>query len=145
MFKLRCTAADRDGMTVIYAAVAASILMWSTAAVRPAGAQVTTAAPADASSLAGDWSGALDIQGIELRLVLHVKTEGGVTTATLDSLDQQAMGIPVSAIKRDGDAMTFEVAVVGGGYRGTLSADTKSVVGTWSQNGADLPLALKRP
>jgi len=77
--------------------------------------------------------------------VLHVKTEGGVTTATLDSLDQQAMGIPVSAIKRDGDAMTFEVAVVGGGYRGTLSADTKSVVGTWSQNGADLPLALKRP
>lgn len=144
MFKLRCTSADRDGMMVIYAAVAASILMWSGAAVRPAAAQVTTAAPKDASSLAGDWSGALVVQGTELRLVLHVKSDGGATTATLDSLDQEAFGIPVSSITRTGDKMAFEVAAVGGRFAGTLASDEKGVAGTWSQGGNSLSLALTR-
>lgn len=144
MFKQRCARADRDGMMIIYAAVAASILMWSGAAVRPAAAQVTTTAPADASSLAGDWSGALAVQGIQLRLVLHVKSEGGTTTATLDSLDQDAFGIPVSSVTRAGDKMTFEVDVVGGSYTGTLASDGKGVAGTWSQGGNSLPLALTR-
>lgn len=144
MFKPRCTSADRDGMMVIYAAVAASILMWSGAAARPAAAQVTTTAPVDAGSLAGDWSGALDVQGIELRLVLHVKTAGGTTSATLDSLDQEAFGIPVSSITRAGDKMSFEVAAVGGSFTGTLASDGKGVAGTWSQGGNSLPLALTR-
>jgi uncharacterized protein len=145
VFKSRCRSTDHDGMTVIYAAVAASILMWSGAVVRPAVAQVTTTAPATAGSLAGDWSGALDVQGFQLRLVLHVKSEGGTTTATLDSLDQEAFGIPVSAIARNGETMTFKVDVVGGDYSGAVSADGKTVAGTWSQGGNSLPLVLKRP
>ena len=144
MFKHRCTSADRDGMIVIYAAVAASILMWSGATARPAAAQVTSTAPADASSLAGDWSGALMAQGVELRLVLHVKTAGGTTTATLDSLDQEAFGIPVSSITRTGDKMAFEVAAVGGRFAGTLASDEKGVAGTWLQGGNSLSLALTR-
>jgi hypothetical protein len=122
-------------LSALHAAIAGSILVWSA----PAFAQT------DAATLAGDWSGALDIQGTQLRLVLHVKTADGKTTATLDSLDQQAMDIPVSAITRDGAKMTFEVAIVGGHYAGTLSSDARSVAGTWSQNGAELPLDLKRP
>ncbi len=144
MFKLRCTSADRDGMMVIYAAVAASILMWTGAAVRPAAAQVTTTAPADASSLVGDWSGVLNAQGVQLRLVLHVKSEGGTTRATLDSLDQEAFGIPVSSITRTGDKMAFEVDVVGGSFTGTLASDAKGVAGTWWQGGNSLQLVLTR-
>jgi hypothetical protein len=144
MFKLRCTSGDRDGMTMIYAAVAASILMWSSAAARPAGAQVATTAQADASSLAGDWAGALAVQGIELRLVLHVKTEGETTSATLDSLDQGAFEIPVSTISRAGETMTFAIDMIGGGFTGALASDGKSVAGTWTQGGNSLPLVLKR-
>lgn len=136
---------DSDAMTAIYAAVAASILMWSGPAARPADSQVTTNAPADAATLAGDWAGALDVQGIELRLVLHVIPADGKVTATLDSLDQQAMGIPVSSVTRDGDTMNFEVDAVGGSYTGKLSADALTVSGTWSQGGNELPLELKRP
>lgn len=135
---------DRDGMTAIYAAIAASILMWSGAAERPALGQVASASAADASSLAGDWAGALDVQGVQLRLVLHVATKDGTTTATLDSLDQDATGIPVSAIARTGDQMSFEIAAIAGSFKGDLSADGKTATGQWSQNGYDLPLTMKR-
>lgn len=141
---LACSKADSDSMTAIYAALAAALIIMAPSATRPASAQVSSTAPADASSLAGDWSGALDVQGIQLRLVLHVASVDGKVSATLDSLDQDAMAIPVSAINRTGDKVAFEIDAVGGNYAGVLAADGKSVAGTWTQGGNELPLALKR-
>lgn len=128
----------------VSAAIAASFIALAPATfTSPAIAQV--GGTADTASLAGDWSGALDVQGVQLRLVLHVTSADGKTTATLDSLDQGAMAIPVSSVSRTGDKLAFEVAVVGGNYDGAISADGKTATGTWTQGANALPLMLKRP
>lgn len=100
--------------------------------------------PAKASDIDGDWLGTLDTGMGRLRLVLHViNTEDGLS-ATLDSLDQNAKGIPVTSITRNGSSLKFEVKSVGGSYEGTISSDLGAFTGTWSQLGKSWPLALKR-
>jgi fermentation-respiration switch protein FrsA (DUF1100 family) len=100
--------------------------------------------PAKASDIDGDWLGTLDTGMGRLRLVLHViNTEDGLS-ATLDSLDQNAKGIPVTSITRKGSSLKFDVKSVGGSYEGTISPDFGTFTGTWSQLGKSWPLALKR-
>src|SRR5579864_1686365 len=100
--------------------------------------------PAKASDIDGDWLGTLDTGMGRLRLVLHVvNTEDGLS-ATLDSLDQNAKGIPVTSITRNGPSLKFDVKSVGGSYEGTISPDLGTFTGTWSQLGKSWPLALKR-
>jgi hypothetical protein len=79
-----------------------------------------------------------------VRLVMHVVTKDGATTATLDSLDQNALGIPVGSVTREGQKVTFDVPVVSGGYTATLAQDGKSLTGVWSQGGNELPLAMTK-
>jgi hypothetical protein len=60
----------------------------------------------------GDWTGKLEAGGAELNLIFHIKTTGGKTVVTIDSLDQGAMGIPVTGIKRDGQKVSMDVQAV---------------------------------
>ena len=95
--------------------------------------------------LDGDWAGVLDINGSQLRLALHVKTtptEG--TTATLDSIDQNALGIPVSAISREGPHVRLELKVLSATFDGTLEPGNQTIAGTWTQSSLSLPLTLQR-
>jgi hypothetical protein len=92
----------------------------------------------------GDWTGKLEAGGAELNLIFHIKTTGGKTVVTIDSLDQGAMGIPVTGIKRDGQKVSMDVQAVQGAYEATLSADGKSMSGTWSQLGNSLPLVVTK-
>jgi hypothetical protein len=48
-------------------------------------------------SIEGDWYGKADIQGIQLRLTIHVKASDQGYTSTFDSPDQNAFAIPCSA------------------------------------------------
>jgi fermentation-respiration switch protein FrsA (DUF1100 family) len=103
------------------------------------------AAPA-VQGLDGDWDGTLVVNGgMKLRLALHVKTtaEAG-SHASLDSVDQGANGILVSAIRRQGQHVVLEVAAIRGGFEGDLSSDGSSLTGNWRQAGASLPLTLTR-
>jgi len=94
--------------------------------------------------LDGDWDGALQMSGMRLRLALHVKTTAtDGTVASMDSIDQAAMGIPVSVISRDGNSVSFEVALVHGGFKGTLDASRQTITGQWTQ-GPPLPLTFTR-
>jgi len=100
--------------------------------------------PAKASDIDGDWLGTLDTGMGKLRVVLHIiNTEDGLN-ATMDSLDQNAKGIPVTSITRNGSSLKFEVKSIGGSYDGTVSPDLSGFSGTWSQLGKSFPLALKR-
>lgn len=95
--------------------------------------------------LDGDWAGVLDINGSQLRLALHVKTtpaEG--TTATLDSIDQNALGIPVSAISREGPHVRLELKALAATFDGTLEPGNQKIVGTWTQSSLSLPLTLQQ-
>ena len=100
--------------------------------------------PAKPSDIDGIWSGTLDTGAITLRIVFHItNTEDGLT-ATMDSPDQNAKGLPVTAVTRSGSSLILELKQVGGKFEGKINNDLTVIDGTWTQGGASLPLTLKR-
>ncbi len=96
------------------------------------------------AQLTGDWQGTLSAGGTELRLILHITAgKDGVLAATLDSIDQGALGILVSAIALKGSAFSMTVNAVHGAYEGTVNKDATEIDGTWNQ-GQPLTLNFKR-
>jgi hypothetical protein len=95
------------------------------------------------SDIDGDWEGTLNA-GVALRLVLHVATFEDGMSATLDSPDQNALGLPVTSVTRSGAKLAFEMKQLGGGFSGSIDAALATIDGTWTQAGNSLPLMLKR-
>ena len=97
-----------------------------------------------AQDIAGDWQGTLDTGMGQLRLVLHItKAADGALKAMLDSIDQNANGIPVESATLKGSKLNLDVEAVHGTYDGTVAPDGKTISGTWNQ-GKALPLEFKR-
>jgi uncharacterized protein len=94
------------------------------------------------SDIDGDWLGTLDTGMGRLRLALHITNTDQGLTATMDSLDQNANGIPVTSITRNGTSLKFEMKVISGSYDGTIGEN--GLTGTWTQLGKSFPLAFKR-
>jgi len=87
---------------------------------------------AQAQNLTGQWQGTL--QARDLRYVLKIsKTKSGDLSAVFFSIDRTPDGFPVNTIALNGSTLTFSVNQVNGSYEGRLSADGKSVSGTWIQ------------
>lgn len=94
---------------------------------------------------AGVWQGSLRISVIELRLLVMLnKSETGELAGTMDSLDQNAKGIPISKAEENGRSLLFEIAAIGGSYNGELSEDGSEIAGEWEQGGQKMALILKR-
>lgn len=88
----------------------------------------------------GDYSGVLG----PLHLKLHLTTGGsGALEGTLDSIDQNAKGLPCSNFERKEKTLAFEVPSVGGKWHGTMSEDGATLSGSWSQ-GTEMPLVFRR-
>jgi uncharacterized protein len=105
---------------------------------------VLAASLASAQDVSGDWQGTLSAAGAELRLVLHItKSADGTLTATLDSVDQNANGIPVSSVVLKDFKLSLGIDAVHGSYEGTVAPDGKSISGKWTQN-TSLPLKFVR-
>ena len=99
---------------------------------------------ASAQDVTGDWQGTLTAAGAELRLVLHItKSADGTLTATLDNVDQNANGIPVSSVVLKDSKLSLGINAVHGSYEGTVAPDGKSISGTWIQD-TSLPLKFVR-
>ncbi len=96
------------------------------------------------SDIDGTWQGVLDAGGIKLRTVLHLTSTKDGLAATMDSPDQNASGLPVSMVKREGSAITLEMKALDAKFDGVISKDLSTIEGTFSQRGASLPLILKR-
>jgi hypothetical protein len=103
-----------------------------------------SSAPAGDPAIAGDWSGPLKVPAVTLHLALHVSSlaQGGFSVA-MDSLDQGAMGLAGSNVTLNGNEFSFEIPLVRGSYRGTVSADAKTIKGVWGQ-GTSTPLDFTR-
>lgn len=92
----------------------------------------------------GNWQGALDVGAFKLRLVLKiVKAADGSLKATMDSLDQSAVDLPVDSISFAGGTLKFEMKKLSASYSGTLNKDGSLVSGKFIQ-GTEFPLDLKR-
>jgi len=93
-----------------------------------------------AQDITGQWHGVLN--ELKLRLVLHInKTDGGYVS-TMDSPDQNAMGIPVTTTVFDGSTLLIGIPPIGLLYEGEFKTD--SVAGTFKQGAFSFPLTLKR-
>lgn len=100
--------------------------------------------PAKPSDIDGDWLGTLDTPSGKLRLVLHIVNTDQGLTATMDSVDQEAMGLPVTTITRTDSSLTLEMKTIGGSYDGTFNKELSTLDGTWKQGGQIFPLAFQR-
>jgi pimeloyl-ACP methyl ester carboxylesterase len=98
------------------------------------------------SSLEGIWVGALEVNaGLKLRLAFHItRGSDGALSATLDSIDQGAKGIPVDSVVEQGGKVRIELKRIGAAFEGTLDPAKTRIDGAWSQGGASLPLVLTR-
>ena len=104
-----------------------------------------TASIAFAQSPAGLWLGTLEAGPTKLRLALHVEAAAnGGFNAKVDSLDQGAMGIPVTSVKRNDRSLTFSLNGIKASYTAEIGSDGSQMTGTWEQGGVSMPLTLKR-
>lgn len=94
-------------------------------------------------NIAGTWQGTLTVPTGTLRLVVHLQNTNGNYTATLDSPDQGAKGIPVSGVQVQHDSLLLQVAAAGAQLSGRLLTDS-TFAGYWIQGGARLPLTMKK-
>ena len=97
------------------------------------------------NDITGIWLGALKVSGIELRLVFNIKeNESGIITATMDSPDQGAKGIPVDTVILNKENIMLEVKAVKGYFEGVFNPDSSAISGNWHQSSLSLPLVLKK-
>jgi len=99
--------------------------------------------PAKPSDIDGAWMGTLDLGTIKLRVVFHIVNTADGLTATLDSPDQGASGLPTTSVTRDGASLKIDIKSIGGLFDGKIAADLSSIDGTFTQMGASHPLVLK--
>lgn len=101
-------------------------------------------APRAVPSLSGVWLGTLHTGGKGLRIQLRLDLAATPVACAIDSLDQQAMGIPCTNVVASASAISFDVPAVRGALQGTTSADGNRLNTTWSQGGGQLELVLTR-
>jgi pimeloyl-ACP methyl ester carboxylesterase len=105
--------------------------------------QAAAPAQAPASTLEGAWLGTLRPAGGQpLRVVVKLRRRGSGWGATLDSPDQRAEDIPIDTVVFEHGALTLRSAAIQGSFTGRLEGE--SLVGTFVQRGAELPLTLTR-
>jgi hypothetical protein len=98
-----------------------------------------------AQKLTGAWSGTLAAGGSNFRLKVRIaKTAAGTAVGTIQSPDQGAQDIPLSAITYREDAVHFEARALGAHYDGTLSPAGFVLTGEWHQSGQSFPLEFKK-
>lgn len=97
------------------------------------------------TGLAGVWQGSLKAGFVELRVVLKVTNAApGQLGGAMDSLDQGARDIPLTAATEKDKAVHLEAKSIRAVYDGTLSTDGSEISGDWTQGGQTLPLVFKR-
>jgi len=96
-------------------------------------------------SIEGIWEAKLKAPGIELTIVFKIsENPDGTLTATMDSPDQGATGIPVEEVIFKNNTLRLEVKSAGGVFEGKVSEDFLVIEGEWKQSGQTLPLTVKR-
>jgi hypothetical protein len=106
---------------------------------------LTAVTTASAQTVEGDWQGTLKAGPVELRVVVHVaRGEKGALTATLDSPDQGAKGLPVTSITLADATLRFEVQQISTSYEGKVNTGATAIAGTWTQAGSSVTLDFAR-
>ena len=107
--------------------------------------ETTPPSPAVDSKFEGDWDGDIVTPQGSLHTIFHIHNQPDKTVkATLDSPDQNALGMLMSDIVQKDSSLEMKLKLVGGFYKGAINADGTELTGEWTQLGATLPLKLKK-
>lgn len=93
--------------------------------------------------ITGEWHSLIQIQGMKLRIVFHINQTGTAYTATMDSPDQGAKGIPMTAASYERDTLTLRHDLAAIQYKGVL-VNKDSIAGVFTQGSFRLALGLNR-
>jgi uncharacterized protein len=108
-------------------------------AVLFAGASLNTLSAQDVT---GDWFGLLKIQSMQINVVFHIKHDGNGLAGTMDSPDQGAKGLPMSAVQFGDSLLHVEMKNLNVVYDGKWLGDR--IEGLFKQNGMAIPLVFSR-
>ncbi len=92
--------------------------------------------------ITGQWNGVLKVNGTQLRLVFNISKSGAVYSATMDSPDQGARGIPVTSTTFENSKLNIVITNLKMEYSGELKGN--AITGIFKQNGLELPMDLSR-
>jgi fermentation-respiration switch protein FrsA (DUF1100 family) len=96
------------------------------------------------TDLSGSWVGKLKLpNGIQLSIVFNLQKTVEGYSATLDSPDQGAKGIPCGKVKIENDSINIDVPSIVGSYSGKVNFDLKTITGKWFQAGSSFELNLE--
>lgn len=95
-----------------------------------------------AQDITGQWNGMLDIYGSKLRLVIHITQGDNGLTATFDSPDQGAFGIPADSVSFENNTLRVSVESLKASISGEY-VDGK-IDAVFRQAWLELPLELTR-
>src|SRR3569833_688131 len=74
----------------------------------------------NAQDITGSWQGSIPAGGTTLRLVFNIKKSADTSySATFDSPDQIAFGIPCGKVYKVKDSVYIDIPVIKGGYKGS--------------------------
>ena len=96
------------------------------------------------STMQGSWEGTLNADSLKLRIVLNIFKTNDTYRATMDSVDQGAVGLPVPTLSARTHSIHAALPAIGGDFHATLSADGTEMDGTWKQLKRSFPLTLKK-
>ena len=96
----------------------------------------------------GTWNGAFTVEPPEgdaatLRIVFHITTTDDGFASTLDSPDQNALGIPTDATTFENKALSVKISELDFVYTGEL-VDAKNIKGSFTQMGQTFDLNLTK-
>ncbi len=105
--------------------------------------------PLLAQNVTGTWQGTLKVNGpqgaVNLRTVFKIsRADDESLKATFYSIDQNPRPLNASTVTLKGSALKITIAPLNGTYEGTVSSDSNSITGTWTQGGPALPLNFAR-
>lgn len=104
-------------------------------------AQNTPASPHD---IADTWQGTLHA-GRDLRTVIKIsKDDKGTYKGVLYSVDQEGATLPLDSVTLQGSDVKYSIKAIDGTFEGRLSADGKTIDGSWKQGPNPIPLVLTR-
>lgn len=89
----------------------------------------------------GDWQGTINV-GVKLRIVFHIKEDGGTLKSTADSPDQAAFGMKCDTTIVSADSIRIKMGKVNAVFEGKLNNDS-TIEGRFIQ-GQSIPLILHR-
>lgn len=92
-------------------------------------------------SIVGKWEGILNVQTIQLKLIFNINNTDKGLVSTMDSPDQGAKGIPVTAVDFENNILKLKIDNANIAYEGVLKIKD-TIIGNFVQSGQSFPLIL---